>query len=88
MSLNIIKNWVKQSKYHLNEETGWGYWFHLFHSLKNSYRLLVISFYSMVHGLFPWIWKSKAPIAVINLYREIMKIQHLKKLKDDTDKKI
>ena len=75
-----MRNIIKESRYHLEVETGWTYWFHLKHSLKNSYQLIKISFKSLVHGILPFMWKSDAPKGVIILYHEIMKIQHVKKL--------
>ena len=75
-----MKNIFKETKYHLEVETGWSYQFHLWHSIKNSAILLKISLKSLVHGLLPFIWKSDAPKGVIILYHEIMKIQHIKKL--------
>ena len=67
------------SKYH-QSRYGWTYWFHLGTFSCNSYKLIKISFKSLVHGLLPFIWKSDAPKGVIILYHEIMKIQHIKKL--------
>ena len=32
------------------------------------------------HGLFPFMWKADAPIGVIKLYHEIMKIEHIRKM--------
>ena len=75
-----MRNILKESKYHLEVETGWTYWFHLKHSLVNSYKLIKISFKSLVHGLLPFMWKADAPKDVILLYHEIMKIQHIQKL--------
>ncbi len=75
-----MRNIFKESKYHLEVETGWTYWFHLKHSLVNSYKLIKISFKSLVHGLLPFMWKSDAPIGVIVLYHDIMKLQDIHKL--------
>jgi hypothetical protein len=72
-------NWFRKAKHHLSVETGWGYWYHLWHSLKNSWTLIVIAFKSVVHGLLPWVWKADAPLAVIRLYHQIMKIEHIRK---------
>ena len=72
--------WFSNAKHHLKVETGWGYWYHLWHSMVNSWSLLVIAFKSLVHGLFPWIWKSDAPKGVIKMYHQIMRIEHIKKM--------
>ena len=79
MVLEAQMNWWKSAKHHLNVETGWGYWYHLWHSIKNTAALLTIAFKSLVHGLLPWIWKADAPLAVIRLYHQIMKIEHIRK---------
>ena len=73
-------DWITKAKHHLKVETGWSYWYHLWHSIQNSWTLLVIAFKSIVHGLFPWVWKADAPIAVIKLYHQIMRIDHIQKM--------
>ena len=75
-----MKNIFKETKYHLEVETGWSYKFHLWHSIKNSAILIKISFKSLVHGLLPFIWKADAPKDIITLYHTIMKIQHIRKM--------
>ena len=81
-----MRNIIKESRYHLEVETGWTYWYHLRHSIKNSIKLIKISFKSVVHGLLPFMWKSDAPKEVITLYHEIMKIQHIQKMDKLRDK--
>ena len=78
--------WIKEGYHHLKVETGWGYWYHLWHSIKNSWALLVIAFKSVVHGLLPWIRKADAPKGVIKMYHQIMRIQHIKDM-DELRKK-
>ena len=78
--------WFKDAVYHLKEETGWGYWYHLWHSIKNSWRLIKIAGKSLVHGLLPNVWKADAPKEVIKLYHEIMRIEHIRKM-DELRKK-
>ena len=75
-----MRNIFKESKYHLEVETGWTYWYHLKHSIHNSRRLIAISFKSIVHGLLPFLWKADAPKDVIRLYHEIMRIEHIRKM--------
>ena len=72
--------WFKEARYHLKTETGWGYWYHLWHSCVNSGRLIRIAFKSVVHGLLPNVWKADAPKEVIKLYHEIMRIEHIRKM--------
>ena len=71
---------IREAIHHLKAETGWGYWYHLWHSICNSARLIVIAFKSVVHGLIPSVWKADAPKAVIKIYHEIMRIEHIKKM--------
>ena len=78
--------WFKESKHHLQVETGWGYFYHLWHSIKNSWSLIIITFKSVVHGLFPFMWKADAPKGVIKMYHQIMRIQHIKDM-DELRKK-
>jgi hypothetical protein len=77
--LEAQMNWLKSARHHLDVETGWGYWYHLWHSIKNTCTLLVIAFKSLVHGLLPWVWKADSPKAVIKLYHQIMRIDHIRK---------
>ena len=78
--IKTMRKIFKESKYHLEVETGWTYWYHLKHSIHNSRRLIAISFKSIVHGFLPFMWKSDAPKDVIRLYHEIMKIEHIRKM--------
>ena len=75
-----MRNIIKESIYHLKTETGWSYRYHLWHSVINSSRLIKIAFKSIMHGLFPFMWKADAPIGVIKMYHEIMKIEHIRKM--------
>tara|TARA_B100001057_G_scaffold500956_1_gene619220 strand:+ start:831 stop:1121 length:291 start_codon:yes stop_codon:yes gene_type:complete len=71
---------IKEAIHHLKVETGWSYWYHLWHSICNSARLIAIAFKSVVHGLIPSVWKADAPKEVIRMYHEIMRIEHIKKM--------
>ncbi len=75
-----MRKFFSEIKHHLDVETGWGYWYHLWHSIKNSWRLLKVAFKSLVHGIFPNVWKADSPKEVIKLYHEIMKIHHIQKM--------
>ena len=79
-------NFISRARHHLKTETGWGYWYHLWHSIQNSCRLVAIAFKSLCHGLFPWVWKADSPKAVIRLYHEIMRIEHIRKMDTLRDK--
>ena len=70
---------IKQTREHLNE-TGWGYWQHLLHSIKQSKRLMVIAVKSIVHGIFPWWFASSGPVGIYQIYQEIRRLHHVQKL--------
>lgn len=72
-------NFLRQSRQHL-EDTGWNYWQHLAHSIKQSSRLIVIAVKSVIHGVLPWLYPSAGPVGVYNIYREIKKMHHVQKI--------
>jgi hypothetical protein len=72
----------KESKEHL-KETGWSYWQHLRHSVKQSNRLIATAIKSYIHGIFPCWYKSDGPITIIKMYHTIMKIHHIWKINKD-----
>lgn len=81
-----MKHWIRLSKEHLTE-TGWSYRQHLSHSVKQSNRLIKLAVQSYLHGLIPCIYKSNGPLGVYRIYKEIKKIQHVRKLFDRYDGK-
>ena len=54
-----MTQWFAKIHPRLKVETGWGYFYHLWHSIQNTCALIVIAFKSVVHGL-SWIWKADA----------------------------
>jgi hypothetical protein len=58
---------------------------HLVHSIKQSTRLVVIAVKSLIHGVFPGIYVNSGPLGVYQIYKEIKKFEHVKKIlgKDD-----
>lgn len=70
---------IDQGKDHLIE-SGWGYWKHLFHSLRQSTRLFSIAILSLIHGIFPWWFASSGPLGVYKIYHEIKKFHHIQKM--------
>lgn len=77
---------IKQSRKHL-EETGWGYWQHLAHSVKQSSRLVVIAVKSIIHGIFPWWFPAAGPIGIYRIYHEIKRMHHVQKMFKQHDQK-
>lgn len=72
---------MKTVKEHLNE-SNMSYTEHLAHSIKQSNRLIVIAIKSYVHGIFPWFFDSAGPLGVYKIYKEIKKMEHVRKLFD------
>lgn len=72
----------KKSKEHL-EETEWGYWKHLSHSVKQSNRLIITAIKSYIHGLVPAWYKADGPITIFKMYHQIKRIHHVAKLERD-----
>jgi hypothetical protein len=71
-------------------ESEWTYWEHLRHSFVQSNRLLVVALKSYIHGIFPSVFKADSPKTIIRIYHEIMRIHHLRKMKQqmEADKEI
>jgi hypothetical protein len=66
-------------KEHL-EEAEKTYWAHLKHAFRQSNKLIVAAIKSYIHGVFPSVYISDAPLTVIKIYREIRRIRHIQKL--------
>ena len=58
---------------------------HLFHSIKQSARLIVIAIKSLIHGVFPGIYVNSGPLGVYRIYKEVRQMEHVRKAlyKDD-----
>lgn len=69
----------KKIKEHL-EETEWGYWKHLKHSVHQSNKLIVCAIKSYIHGIFPCWYKADGPITIFKMYHQIKRIHHVAKL--------
>lgn len=75
---------IQKSKDHL-AESGMSYWDHLRHSILQSSRLVLISYKSIIHGVFPWIYNSAGPIGIYKIYKEIKKMKHVQKMYSNYD---
>lgn len=74
----------KTSSKHL-KETGWSYWQHLSHSIKQSNRLIVIAIKSYIHGIMPWMFVASGPVGVYKIYKEIKHMHHVQKILENVD---
>ena len=76
---------MKSVNDHLNE-SDMNYWIHLKHSIKQSNRLIVLAIKSYIHGIFPWVLVNAGPLGIYRMYKEIKRMQHIKKIfKKDHD---
>jgi hypothetical protein len=66
-------------------ESQMSYWTHLTHSVRQSWSLLVIAFKSIVHGVFPSVWVNSGPLGVYQIYKEIKKFEHVRKVFKNND---
>ena len=74
---------LKQIKEHLKESEK-TYWKHLTHAFRQSNRMIVGAIKSYIHGIFPLVFKAAGPLTIFKIYREIVKIRHIKKLDEET----
>tara|TARA_A100001011_G_C13609586_1_gene555510 strand:- start:237 stop:479 length:243 start_codon:yes stop_codon:yes gene_type:complete len=70
---------IETAKQHL-AQSKMGYWKHLTHSLYNAMRLQWIVIDSIIHALFPMVFKTTAARGVVRIYLEMKKHAHLRKM--------
>ena len=70
---------IKTAKQHLHQSR-MGYWQHLRHSLYNAMRLQWIVIDSIIHALFPFVFKTSAARGVVKIYLEMKAHAHLRKM--------
>ena len=73
---------IKNSIEHL-KNSRMSYWAHFSHSLYNSYRLVKILVTSTVHAFLPFVFKTHAARGVIDIYNDMKKHAHLRKMMND-----
>ena len=74
---------LTQIKEHLKESEK-TYWKHLTHAFRQSNRMIVGAIKSYIHGVFPNVYKADGPLTIFKIYREIVKIRHIKELEKQT----
>lgn len=62
------------------EESQMTYWRHLVHSVAQSARLFLIALKSLVHGILPNVYVNSGPLGVYKIYKEIKRLEHVRKL--------
>jgi hypothetical protein len=77
---------MKKVQEHLTE-SGMTYGQHLTHSIKQSWRLIVIAIKSLIHGILPWFYASAGPLGVYRIYKEIRQFHHIKRILKSHDNK-
>lgn len=53
-----------------------GYWQHLFHSFKQSNRLIAVALKSYIHGVLPWFFSGDGPREIYSMYKELRSMHH------------
>lgn len=77
---------MKKVQEHLTE-SGMTYGQHLDHSVKQSWRLIVIATKSLIHGILPWFFASAGPVGVYRIYKEIRQLHHVQRIFKSHDDK-
>ncbi len=76
---------IKNMKDHL-KNSSMTYTYHMLHACHYGFRLLWAGFKSIIHGIFPLVWKYDGPRSIIKMYRELRRHKHIRKMMDeDTD---
>ena len=70
---------IKTSIDHLRNSR-MGYWTHLTHSLYNSLRLQWTVITSIIHAIFPFVYRTNAARDIIKIFLEMKQHAHLRKI--------
>ena len=65
----------KVDKEHLREIEQ-SYFQHMFHSFKQSNRLIAVALKSYIHGVFPWFFSGDGPKEIYKMYKELRNMHH------------
>jgi hypothetical protein len=77
---------IKNAKAHL-KNSRMTYMFHLCHSLQNGWKCFVIFLSSIIHAFFPMFLKQHAARGIVEIYNDMKKHAHLRKMIKEQDKK-
>ena len=77
---------MKTAKEHL-KNSKMTYLFHLIHSLQNGWKCFVIFISSIIHAFFPMFLKQHAARGIVQIYNEMKKHAHLRKMINEEEKK-
>ena len=77
---------LKTAKEHL-KNSRMTYLLHLTHSLHNGWKCLLIFFSSVIHAFFPMFLKQHAARSVVEIYNDMKKHAHLRKMIKQQGKK-
>jgi|TARA_Y100000310_G_scaffold338953_1_gene430114 hypothetical protein len=70
---------IKTSIEHLHNSR-MGYWRHFAHSLYNALRLQWVIITSIIHAVFPFVYKASAARGVVKIFLEMKQHAHLRKI--------
>jgi len=77
---------IKTAKEHL-KNSKMTYLFHLTHSLQNGWKCFVVVISSIIHAFFPMFLKQHAARGIVEIYNEMKKHAHLRKMINEQTKK-
>ena len=71
---------IKNIKQHLKNSSNMTYFYHMKHACGYGFRLISVGIKSIVHGIFPVVWKYEGPREIIKMYFELRKQKHIRKM--------
>ena len=57
-----------------------GYFYHMNHASLYGFRLIWAGVKSIIHGIFPVVWKYDGPKTIIKIYSELRKQKHIREM--------
>jgi len=76
------QNMIKNMRDHL-KNSSMTYAYHMIHACQYGFRLLWVGVKSIVHGIFPLVWKYDGPREIIKMYKELRRHKHIRKMMDE-----
>lgn len=70
---------IQHIKNHL-KNSNMGYFYHMSHASLYGFRLIWAGVKSIIHGIFPVVWKYDGPRTIIKIYSELRKQKHIREM--------
>ena len=77
---------INHIKEHLKNSNNMTYFYHMRHACGYGFRLIAVGLKSIVHGIFPVVWKYEGPRDIIKMYFELRRQKHIRRIMKDMDK--